>query len=127
MHCRQATRPRATKEPQQERLGLIVACVAQRDNISGKVRARSGEKLMTRTAGSVLDRVSFAAGTRTDVLAPDKTRPAKYGSGGLAKLFVAIGILAQLMIEMSDARNDQLARLFKGPQQVRERDRIAAA
>jgi hypothetical protein len=127
MHCRQTTRSRAAEQPQQNGLGLIVPRMAKRDDVSGKMSTRAAEKLVTRTASRMLNRMSFARGARRNILAPDKALPSECRSRGLAELFVAIGRLAQLMIEMSHTCDGQFAHFFERMQQVRERDRIAAA
>jgi len=101
--------------------------MAERNDIGGKMTACAPKKLVTCAARCMLDRLSFARGAGPNVLALDKARPPECRSRRLAELFVAIGILAQLMIEMRHTCDGQFACLVERMQQVCERDRIAAA
>ena len=60
MDPRQAARPGAAHQPEQKRLGLIVARVAERDDVRVALAARMFEELVSSAPCGVFDRSSFA-------------------------------------------------------------------
>ena len=75
----------------------------------------------------VFNRSSLAAGALADVFTADQKWMAEGIGDGPAKVLIVIGIVAQLMIEMRDARNRQFAGPMQVVQQMHERHGIAAA
>jgi len=111
MHAGESSRSCTSQEPKQDRFRLIVPRVAQCDGIGGKVRAGTFEELVTRVSGRVLDRTSIATRSGGDVLLPDKAGPPEPFRERPAERFVVIRIVPQLMIEVGDAHDLQLAGL----------------
>src|SRR6202023_2555685 len=75
MHRGQTSRAGATKQAQQEGLGLVVTRVAERDGTSIETRPGAFEKGMSRRAGGVLERAAFASSARGDGFAVHGQRP----------------------------------------------------
>jgi hypothetical protein len=127
MHRRQSSGPGTAQKPKQKCFGLIVACMAQCHRFGGKPGARSGEEFIARFASRVLDRPPFSGRSGPDVFALDKKRMAEHFGDGRGESLVAIGVGAQLVIEVRETGYRQLAGFVKGMKEVRQRDRIAAA
>ena len=118
---------RAAQEAEQKRLGLIVARVAERDDVGFEAHPRPLEELVARRARGVFERTAPGPGTRRDVVAVRVKRPAKASRQSSAKGLLVVGRRTQLMIEMDDAGDPQLAALRELAQEESERDRIGAA
>ena len=109
-----AARPRgagAAQQAQQERLGLIVPRVAERDDVGAEVHARALEERVARRARGVLERPPLAPRAR----APTSSRSTRNGQPSdaatpRAEALVVVGRRPQLMIEVRDAGEPQLAR-----------------
>ena len=128
MHRRQASGAGAPQQPQQKRLRLIVARVADGDAVGVEVRARAIEKLVTRRMRRVLDGAPLAGGAEAHVLALDQNRPGRSlrpATRQNCSSRSACG--AKLMIEVREPGDRQFAGRLELAQQVRERHRIGAA
>ena len=90
VHRGEAARPGAAHETQQERLGLIVARVAERHDVGAEVRARALEERVARGSRRVLERARARAGARGDVLAIDEKRPVERCRQVAAEALVAV-------------------------------------
>ncbi len=89
--------------------------------------ARAFEERMPRGSRRVFERSALVSGARSHVLAAGEKRPAQRIRKRLAERLVAARVVAQLMVEMCDAGDGQLARRVQFAQQIRERHRVAAA
>src|SRR6185503_4858716 len=101
MHPAQATRTRAAKQPQQKRLGLIVAGMAHRHNRGAQPRGGAAKKLVTRGVGGLLDRYAGLASEPSHLDALHVDVDGARGGQPPAELLVPVGLgAAKLMIEM---------------------------
>jgi hypothetical protein len=124
VHGREAARARSADEPKEKRLGLIVARVAERDDVGPKVRSRSRKEFVAGRARRVFNRSFFSGGARRDITAIREEGTFETRSQRGAESLVPPGGLAQLMIEMRNAGDRALARLVQFPRDLRERDGI---
>ena len=69
--------PAPRSQPQQEGFGLIVARVAERDDVGGEVRAGALEKGVARRMRRVLERSALARARAADVFTLGEKRPAE--------------------------------------------------
>ena len=76
MHRGQPASAGAAQEPQKKRLRLVVARMAERDDIGLEVEARAFEKLVARRASRVFDRTPIASSEGRHVGAIDQERTA---------------------------------------------------
>jgi hypothetical protein len=127
MHRAQATRAGAAKQAQQERLGLVVTGVTERDHTGIDTRTGAFEKGVARCAGGMLERAVFAASERGDVFAFHAQRPSERVGQFRAESLVTIRRVAKLMIEVGHADGSQLASRVEVPDDVRERDGVGPA
>src|SRR5207244_10388077 len=88
---------------------------------------RARETGVARHASGVLDRSTFGACERRDVAALDEDRPAERTGGRADEAFVLVGRAAQLMIEMDDAGEPQIARGVERVQRVQQRYGVGTA
>jgi hypothetical protein len=100
--------------------------MSQGHDIRIQAIADPAEERVTGVAASVLDRAPLARRPRVDVFTLDLERITESVRRRPGEVLVALGIVAELMIEVSDAGNRQFAGLVQRVQQVKERDRIAA-
>jgi hypothetical protein len=127
VHRRQTPRAGAPREPQQERLGLVVARVAQRDRMGRKMGSGPFEERMSRRAGGRFQGPPFQPGTSGNILPFDADRPAKRFGKPSAKPLVFVGCMSQLMVEMGETDDAQLPFGLKVAQDMRQRDGIGSA
>ena len=71
MHAGEPARAGAAHQAQQKRFRLIVASMADRDEIGAARQPGALEEFVTRGASGVLDRTVFPAGARGDIPAID--------------------------------------------------------
>src|SRR5207247_9036443 len=103
VHRGKAARSGAPKETQQESFGLVVTRMSKRDHIRVEPYARAREKGMTRGARGILDRATIAPRQGRHVGALGDERPAEGLGQSRRERFVAIGRIAELMVEVSEA------------------------
>ena len=127
MHRRRARGSGAANEAKEKRFGLVVARVAERDDVGRQVRSSPLEEGVARRARSVFDGASLAFGPRRHILAVRQQRQTKRGGDAFAEALVLVGRGAKLVIEMRQADDLQIARFREGLQQPDERHRIGSA
>ncbi len=135
VHRRQPAGPGTAQQAHEKRLGLVVARMADGDDVRIEMRARPIEEGVARAMRSVLERATLAFGALAHVLALDEDGNAKRVGERHAESFVAIraghtgrvGLHAKLVVEVSQPGHGQLAGRFELAQQVHERHRVGAA
>ena len=127
MHRREAARPGAPKQTEEEGFGLIVARVAEGDHIRIQTDARPLEKTMARRTRGILDRAVLAPRPRRDVFTFHAQRPPERCGEVGAESLVRIRGGAQLMVEMGEPGRPQLARRVERADEMRQRDRVRSA
>ena len=127
VHPGKPARPRAAREAQEDRLRLIVARMAEGDEIRARASPCAIEEGIARRARRVLDRAPFLNRARADRLAIDEKPTAERLRQAADELLVGVGCRAQLMIEMREGDQLQLAFGVELMQDMRERDRIRSA
>ena len=100
---------RASKEPQQECFRLIVSRMPDGDEMCSEVDARTLEELVARGACRGLNRLPVASRPGRHGLTIDQNRAAERLGDRLAKLLVTVGGRPELMVEVCDAGEPQLA------------------
>ena len=127
--------PRRRAAAAEKRLGLVVARVADGDDVRVEMRARPIEERVTRRVRGVLDRSPLAFGTVAHVLALDENGHAERARRATRRIVRRdprptagrVGLHAKLMVEMRQPGDGQLAGRFELAQQVHERHRVGAA
>ena len=101
--------------------------MTERDEVRREVPARQVEELVARAAPRDLDRLAMAFRTRAHSFAAREKRAIERRGEPCGKRFVVSGRRAELMVEMDDAGQTQLAGVGEGTQDVDERDRVRSA
>jgi hypothetical protein len=127
VHRRQTLHAGAPREPQQERLGLVVARVAQRDRLGREMRSGAFEERVSRGAGSRFHGPPFQPGTSCNILTFDADRPAKRFGKPSTEPLVFVCRVSQLMVEMGETGDAQLPLRLKVAQDIREGDGVRPA
>jgi hypothetical protein len=124
VHSGKAPGSGAAGHPQQDRFGLIVARVAERDDVRVEVRPRALEPFVPRRTGRVFDRPSIAARTDANVLAAGDDRPIERGRERRGEALVIAGGFSKLMVEMDQAHEAHFSGGVEVAEDVRQRHRI---
>jgi hypothetical protein len=127
VHGRQTLQAGAPREPQEERLGLVVARVAQCDRMSCKKCPSAFEERVSRNAGRRFHGPPFEPGTNRDILPFDADRPANRFRKPFTEPLVFVGRASQLMIEMGETDDAKPPFGLKVAQDVRQRNGIGSA
>ena len=136
VHGRQAARPGAAQQPQQKRLGLIVARVADGHDVRVEMRTRPLEEGVARGVRRVLERaaLAFARAPRTSSRSTRTGRPSVPASDAQNRSSrsapdtpAASGSTRSWWLKCASPATRQLAGRVELAQQVRERHRIRAA
>jgi hypothetical protein len=127
VHGRQAFRAGASQQPQQKRFGLVIACVTDSDAIRAEVRQGTAEKLVARRTGRVFERSPVFLRTGADVFPLDEDRTVAGRRKLNAERLVTGRFIPQLMIEVREPGDDELARRLDLAQQVHERHGVGSA
>ncbi len=127
MHGCQAAGTRAAQQPKQKRFGLIVARVTERDRVRVEVQARALEEGMPRAMRCILDGPPLASGEISYVVPVDEQWLIEGRRHLCAEPLIARSGRPQLMVEMREADEANLAGQVELAQQVRERDRVGPA
>ena len=118
----------APDEPKQKRLGLIVGAVADGNHLGPEAVRRVFQECVPRGARRVLHRAPLVARQRPHVAAPDFDRQVERRRHRAAERFVRVRVgAAELVVEVREAGNQELAVRLELEQQVHERDRIGPA
>ena len=125
----EAARTGAAQQPQQERFGLVVEAVADRDRVGREPIGRLLEKRVAKRARRVFDRPTAARAR------PLARRRGRHSIGRRerrrhrpAERLVRVGVrAAELMIEVGDAREPHMTAVLELTQNVDERDRVGSA
>src|SRR6185295_15638932 len=100
VHGPQASRACPPEEPQQERLSLIVARMAQRHDVGLELHPGPIQERVTRGPRGVFDRAVLLACKLADVRAIDDERSLQRFGQSDTKGLVAVRIGAQLVVEV---------------------------
>jgi hypothetical protein len=122
MHRRQTACAGAAQQAQQKGLGLIVTRVAERDDRRVGLDSRALEEFVPGVARGILNRSTFTTRQIRNVSSIGHQRPAERQGEFGAEPLIAIGIGAQLMVEMGERRNAQIAGAIERHHEMRERD-----
>ena len=127
-HRRQSAAARAARQPQDHGLRLIVARMRDRDAVGLDRRERLLEEALPREASGDFDRDAVRLRRRRHVgIADDRGHAEPIGQRA-AERRIGVGIrAANVMVEMREAREDELAARREVAQQEGERDRIRSA
>jgi hypothetical protein len=120
MHRRQTSKPRAPYQPEKDSFGLVIARVAEGDDMSVETLAGALEEPVPRDARSRFDRLMVASGSSGDVFSLDENRPAEGRGEPEAELLVLLGSATQLMIEVRQTNHIQLTGRGKIAEQPRQ-------
>ena len=127
IHCRQPARSRSADQPQQQCLGLVVARVAQRNDVGAKLPPDALEELVSLAPRGVLERPALEPRPRSNV-------PAIRGKGHVERtrdrsreVLVPFRIAAELMIEVRCPDQTHVASRVELAQDDREGDRVRPA
>ena len=101
MHRRQAARAGAAQQPQQKRLGLVVARMPEGHEVRVELLPGVFKKLVPRLSRRVLERAPLDSSARPDVLPARRERHTEGTRHRRRKVFVALRlVVAELMVEM---------------------------
>jgi hypothetical protein len=127
MHAGEAAESGAAREAQQERFRLVVARVADGDDVRAGTQTGALEELVTGGATGILDRTLFPLRARGHIIAVDQERAIERGRDRRRKLLVGAGGCAKLVVEVRQAGQLQLAGGVELVQQMGERHRVGSA
>jgi hypothetical protein len=103
----EAFRSGAADKAQQKRLRLIVACVAQGDNVRAEPDPRALEELVARLVAGHFNGSPPAPGARRNILTIHGKRHGQGSGDRCRELFVACSVRPELMVEVRDTHQAQ--------------------
>src|SRR5437879_5701614 len=127
MHGRQPARTRPANEPQEKRFRLIVARMAERDDLSVQALTRAIEEFVPCGACRILERSALASRTSRDIFRVDDDWKPELGGERRAESLICVRFETKLMIEMRDARDLEIAGRGQLAREMRERHGIGSA
>ncbi len=123
----QTSRPGAAGEAQQERLRLIVQTMPHSDDVSLAPPGRLLQEPVTDHAGSILERAPLPQCGRHDILAPDLDCQIGGGRQSAAECLIRVSLgPPELMVQVSEPGDGQLAAVLEDTKDVQQRDRVGA-